>query len=238
MAMSLVAKLKKENLTSHAYLLIGSNQTEIRQGIDYLIESTAGLADDIVKIEKSDDQSKSEEIKVDAVRNFLHHLYLSPYGPVRVGIIERCERLNPSSANILLKVLEEPPQNVILILTSTNEKILATIKSRCRIYKSSSGLIPRQSSGQAFSYASILAVNLAEAFKSIEMIVKTDEAGDFLNEFLAETSSKMIQNIDPRMEELAENIITAQKRIKSNVNPRLVLENLVLKARQTKLVKS
>jgi len=231
MAMSLVAKLEKENHSSHAYLLIGSNQTEIRQGIDYLIKSAGGLADDIVKIEESDDQSKSEEIKVDAVRHFLHHLCLSPYGPVRIGIIERCERLNPSSANILLKVLEEPPQNVILILTSTNEKILATIKSRCRIYKAS-GLIPRQLSGQAFSYANILSANLAEAFKSIEMIVKTDQAGDFLNEFLAETSSKMIQNIDPKMEELAENIMTAQRRIKANVNPRLVLENLIIKARQ------
>src|SRR3989344_2572054 len=231
MAMSLVAKLEKENHSSHAYLLIGSNQTEIRQGIDYLIKSAGGLADDIVKIEESDDQSKSEEIKVDAVRHFLHHLCLSPYGPVRIGIIERCERLNPSSANILLKVLEEPPQNVILILTSTNEKILATIKSRCRIYKAS-GLIPRQLSGQAFSYANILSANLAEAFKSIEMIVKTDQAGDFLNEFLAETSSKMIQNIDPKMEELAEHIITAQRRIKANVNPRLVLENLIIKARQ------
>ncbi|HLC43838.1 MAG TPA: hypothetical protein VJK08_01775 [Patescibacteria group bacterium] len=229
--MSLVAKLEKENHSSHAYLLIGSNQTEIRQGIDYLIKSAGGLADDIVKIEESDDQSKSEEIKVDAVRHFLHHLCLSPYGPVRIGIIERCERLNPSSANILLKVLEEPPQNVILILTSTNEKILATIKSRCRIYKAS-GLIPRQLSGQAFSYANILSANLAEAFKSIEMIVKTDQAGDFLNEFLAETSSKMIQNIDPKMEELAENIMTAQRRIKANVNPRLVLENLIIKARQ------
>ena len=231
MAMSLVAKLEKENHSSHAYLLIGSNQTEIRQGIDYLIKSAGGLADDIVKIEESDDQSKSEEIKVDAVRHFLHHLCLSPYGPVRIGIIERCERLNPSSANILLKVLEEPPQNVILILTSTNEKILATIKSRCRIYKAS-GLIPRQLSGQAFSYANILSANLAEAFKSIEMIVKTDQTCDFLNEFLTETSSKMIQNIDPKMEELAEHIITAQKRIKSNVNPRLVLENLIIKARQ------
>ena len=231
MAMSLVAKLEKENHSSHAYLLIGSNQTEIRQGIDYLIKSAGGLADDIVKIEESDDQSKSEEIKVDAVRHFLHHLCLSPYGPVRIGIIERCERLNPSSANILLKVLEEPPQNVILILTSTNEKILATIKSRCRIYKAS-GLIPRQLSGQAFSYANILSANLAEAFKSIEMIVKTDQTCDFLNEFLTETSSKMIQNIDPKMEELAENIMTAQRRIKANVNPRLVLENLIIKARQ------
>ncbi|MDO8443999.1 MAG: hypothetical protein Q7S80_00645, partial [bacterium] len=149
--------------------------------------------------------------------------------------IERCERLNPSSANILLKVLEEPPQNVILILTSSNEKILATIKSRCRIYKSSS---EEKAENHTFSYESVLTDNLAGAFKMIENTVKNNETEKFLDELLYNTRMEMIENIDPVMEKLAENIITAQKRIKSNVNPRLVLENLVLKARQTQLVKS
>ena len=50
----------------------------------------------------------------------------------KVIIIEEAEKMNASSANALLKTLEEPPQKVLIILT-TNEigQLLPTIKSRC-----------------------------------------------------------------------------------------------------------
>lgn len=229
MAMSLVAKLEKENQSSHAYLLIGNDQVEIEEAINYIISTASGLDSDVVRIEENTDQSKSDEIKIDAVRDFLHLLNLSSFGPVRVGIIERCERLNQSSANILLKVLEEPPKNVILILTATNENVIATIKSRCRVYKSSNGEKPDR---HTFSYENVLTANLAETFKTIENIVKNDETAKFLDEILVVTEDKMITNLDPAMEGLAGSIIEARRRIRGNANPRLVLENLVLKARR------
>ncbi len=229
MAMSLVTKLEKEKSRSHAYLLIGGNQVEIETAIEYIIRAAGGLGSDTVRM-ANDEVNKSGEIKVEAVRNFLHQINLSAYGPVRIGIIEKCERLNPSSANVLLKILEEPPANVILILTATNENILPTIKSRCRIYKSGS-----EDKVHTFSYETVLTDNLAGAFKTIEKIVKTEETDNFLAEILAETEQKMVRNLDPEMEKLAGDIIEARKRIKSNVNARLVLENLTLKARKAQL---
>ena len=232
MAMSLVAKLKKERSKSHAYLLVGSNQDEIKLAIEYIIQSAGGLSEDIVKIidEKTD---KSSEIKVEGVRNFLHGLYLSAYGTVRIGIIEGCERLNTSSANILLKILEEPPENVILILTAANENILMTVKSRCRVYKTDR---QQENEDHTFSYENILTDNLAEAFKTVENIVKSGETDTFLAEILAEAEQKMVKNLDLEMEKLAGSIVSARRKIKSNVNPRLVLENLIIRARKSKLV--
>ncbi len=232
MAMSLVAKLKKERSKSHAYLLAGSNQDEIKSAIEYIVQSAGGLSEDIVKIidEKTD---KSSEIKVEAVRNFLHGLYLSAYGPVRIGIIEGCERLNTSSANILLKILEEPPENVILILTAANENILMTVKSRCRVYKTDS---QQENEDHTFSYENIMTDNLAGAFKTVENIVKSGETDTFLAGILAKAEQKMVKNLDPEMEKLAGSIISARRKIKSNVNPRLVLENLIIRARKSKLV--
>ncbi|MDD3392054.1 MAG: hypothetical protein PHE54_00680 [Bacilli bacterium] len=54
----------------------------------------------------------------------------------RVYIINQADRFNASSANTILKFLEEPEKNIIAILITENtEKVLETIKSRCQIVK-------------------------------------------------------------------------------------------------------
>ena len=49
-------------------------------------------------------------------------------------IIDRADQLNPSAANALLKTLEEPPEDLVLILLQESSRpILPTIRSRCRV---------------------------------------------------------------------------------------------------------
>jgi DNA polymerase-3 subunit delta' len=51
----------------------------------------------------------------------------------KAAIIDDADRLNPAAANALLKTLEEPPGNAILILLTSNiEGILPTVLSRCQ----------------------------------------------------------------------------------------------------------
>lgn len=58
----------------------------------------------------------------------------SIYGNKRVYIIKEAEKLNLSSANTLLKFLEEPEEYLIAILLTTNRyKMIKTILSRCQI---------------------------------------------------------------------------------------------------------
>jgi hypothetical protein len=54
----------------------------------------------------------------------------------RVFIIDEADLLNPTSQNALLKFLEEPPERVVIILvTASEERLLATIRSRAqRVY--------------------------------------------------------------------------------------------------------
>lgn len=55
-------------------------------------------------------------------------------GKRRVYIIKNAEKLNPSSANTILKFLEEPEEGVIaILLTSNRYQILDTILSRCQV---------------------------------------------------------------------------------------------------------
>jgi len=77
------------------------------------------------------------EIKIAEIRRLQSKVYLKPYeAQCRVVIINDAQNLNEESSNALLKVLEEPPQHSILILISTSaDRVLPTIASRCQIVK-------------------------------------------------------------------------------------------------------
>ncbi|SSY80403.1 DNA polymerase III subunit delta' [Alysiella crassa] len=74
------------------------------------------------------------QIKIDAVRAILEPLTQSSLrGGRRVVLINPAEMLNTQAANALLKILEEPPEAVVFLLVAHNrDRVLPTIKSRCR----------------------------------------------------------------------------------------------------------
>jgi DNA polymerase-3 subunit delta' len=57
-------------------------------------------------------------------------------GRKKVFIISEAEKMRVEAANALLKLLEEPPDNLMLVLTTSNvHKILPTIRSRCQLLR-------------------------------------------------------------------------------------------------------
>jgi DNA polymerase-3 subunit delta' len=77
------------------------------------------------------------QLKVDQIRGLQHGLSLAPYdAKYRIAILLRFEEANQQAANALLKTLEEPPPQVILILTAESaDQLLPTIVSRCEIIR-------------------------------------------------------------------------------------------------------
>lgn len=75
------------------------------------------------------------EIAVDDVRKIEPFLRLTAAeGGWRVVILDEADYVNRSSANALLKILEEPPKRALLILVCENaSSLLPTIRSRCRL---------------------------------------------------------------------------------------------------------
>jgi DNA polymerase-3 subunit delta' len=73
-------------------------------------------------------------IPVATVREMRRDLYQkAPQAGKRVVLIEQMDRMLMTSADALLKLVEEPPaQTLIIITTSHAEKLLPTIISRCR----------------------------------------------------------------------------------------------------------
>lgn len=76
-----------------------------------------------------------EAIKIEVVRELQRELSLSPVeGRFRVVVLSHFERATRSAANALLKTLEEPAPQVVIILTVTDPGVLLpTIVSRCQV---------------------------------------------------------------------------------------------------------
>ena len=74
------------------------------------------------------------EIAVDDVRGLGDFMHMTPaMGKHRVAIVDAADEMNRNSANAVLKVLEEPPPNaVLLIVAHAPGRLLPTIRSRCR----------------------------------------------------------------------------------------------------------
>lgn len=74
------------------------------------------------------------EIVVDDMRRLLSFFQLSAVeGGRRVAIIDAADDMNPNAANALLKLLEEPPRDALLLLVAHRPaRLLPTIRSRCR----------------------------------------------------------------------------------------------------------
>ncbi len=83
-----------------------------------------------------DDKTRKfrQVITVDEVRALRSFFALSlPDGGRRVVIVDAADDLNPSAANALLKLLEEPPVGAVFLLVShLPSRLLPTIRSRCR----------------------------------------------------------------------------------------------------------
>ena len=73
-------------------------------------------------------------IKIDQIRELQKQLSYRPFeAPKKACIIDGAERLNPAAGNALLKTLEEPPGNALIILISASHgELLPTIVSRCQ----------------------------------------------------------------------------------------------------------
>ncbi len=85
-------------------------------------------------------EEKSKQIKVDQIRSAVDFISkTSQQGGMKIVVIEPAEQMNINAANSLLKCLEEPAGDSLIILVShAPNRLLPTIRSRCQniiIYK-------------------------------------------------------------------------------------------------------
>jgi DNA polymerase-3 subunit gamma/tau len=100
---------------------------------DVLVKHTDSLLKNAFKLE---DDCMSETIPIAQVRKAAYWSRLSPSGKRKTLIIENADRMKDEARNSLLKLLEEPPETINIILSvRRRESLLQTILSRLRPYR-------------------------------------------------------------------------------------------------------
>lgn len=93
-------------------------------------KSEHGNHEDYIVVRKPEDR---ESIVKDQILQLIDRLSFKPYGSRYVVLIEDADLMNAASQNKLLKTLEEPQsQAVIILLSPTKDALLPTVLSRCR----------------------------------------------------------------------------------------------------------
>jgi DNA polymerase-3 subunit delta' len=74
-------------------------------------------------------------LRIEAARGLQHDLALAPSeGTHRVALLPEMELASAGAANSLLKTLEEPPRQAVLVLTTADPgAVLPTVRSRCQV---------------------------------------------------------------------------------------------------------
>jgi len=121
---------------------------------------------------------KGSLIRIEQIRDLVHTLSMKPYEAVfRTAIVSHAHAMTQEAGNALLKTLEEPPAQTLLILTASGRSdVLPTIVSRCQhmafrpISKESlTTLLVEQHGIDAGDAATLAAMSLGSIKKALAM---------------------------------------------------------------------
>lgn len=147
---NILKDIVKTNKVSHAYLFYGENGVGKKTIAKFFAKAIlcgkenapCGICLNCVKFETNNHPDfvmvgekdyVGQSFDVNCVRDLIKDCFLKPNEAFfKVFVLNCVDSLLLSSANALLKILEEPPQNVIFLLTANSQhNVLKTIWSRC-----------------------------------------------------------------------------------------------------------
>ena len=175
-----------------------------------------------------------KSIQIAQIRQLRHQLQLKPYSAkVKVALVSEADLLTLPAQHSLLKTLEEPPENSLIILTTqTKDSLLPTIISRCRLISLSEKpaavnqeiVVQQQEITQKIlSSGPGERILLAENYAGNQALAKefcTKQLLFWREQLREKKSLKTVQTI---------RLIQASLRfLKANANPKLVIANLLI----------
>ena len=123
-----------------------------------------------------DIQEEKKNIDIGQIRNLILTLNKSSFNTKpRFVLIDNIELLNINAVNALLKILEEPNDNINFILINNNKRILPTLKSRCLNFKI------RLTSKQSIEIANKILDNNYNEFLNEDLVNNYSTPGEILN---------------------------------------------------------
>jgi len=157
--LKIVARVLETRRLSHAYLFSGPDGIGKRLVAGAFAQAllcasgsaeSCGQCSSCVQVESGNHpdlhliRPLEGSIPIDRIRSLQQELTRKSFtGSYKVCIIDEAEKMNTASQNSLLKTLEEPtPDTVIILVTSQPYRLLATVRSRCQQFAFSPLTLP------------------------------------------------------------------------------------------------
>jgi DNA polymerase III gamma/tau subunit len=117
-------------------VISSSKEQRVTFASDFCFKKGIGRFDITIIEKDTTAKDAKQSIGIEDVKLMQKKIVLKPIrSPQKAVIIEDAHLLTTEAQNALLKVLEEPPANTILILgANTKESLLPTILSRCQLF--------------------------------------------------------------------------------------------------------
>lgn len=201
---------------------------------------------------------KSEVVNVDEIRKICSDAYIKPNeANTKVYIIPNADKMQQQAQNAFLKVLEEPPQNILFILCCTSaQQLLGTIRSRVVVYNLSLPEASDEETKKAIEKAQEIAAAIPKS-KGYELLKATGALTDrgfakqvmdqllvivnlaiksrLVNSDCTTDAEILRDNIDiQNLIKITDIIDTAKKRLNSNINMNLFMSWLCAELRRQK----
>ncbi len=197
----------------------------------------------------SEQDKKTNSIGIEAIRRMQQQLHLKPLsGTTKAILIEDAENLTLEAQQALLKILEEPPEHALFILSvSDSNLLLETIRSRCfitRLDENQSGTVEKDLQPYTEMLSTILSISIGDRFKIAQDASKTkDNATQWLEGMILAVRKELLHRIVNPTKKINDSdnnsIATYQKMLISlqktyitvqttNVSQRLALDTLLI----------
>jgi len=165
---------------------------------------------------------EDEKIGIAQIKQLIKHLSTKPFGTTaKSAVILDGNNISPDAQNTLLKILEEPPgESVILIGVDSETKLLPTVLSRCQVVYQVSSI---KYQAKEFDLEQILNASIEERFEIVE---KASDKERLLNNLTESYRAKVLKGEGAG--EFLEELLRAQIWKESNVNVRTILEYIML----------
>lgn len=211
--------------------LISGNKDKVKEKILNIVTTR--------KVDKFDTQilEFEKQMGIPDVRLIQKSIYLKPFkSEEKAVVLFSFEGLTVEAQNALLKILEEPPENTIIIIgTSVLDDILPTIISRCIVISEENETNSNENKKNAEKIISIKSSAIGDRLKLAQDLSKEKgSALEFLESSIYGLNDILLNDVknDKKTGEIKKNLETLQEYYNSikntNVNLRLALENLFL----------
>ena len=235
-------------IMARSYLILGGNFSEREAACQKLYLRFKSKKARLIHDPDLAQLTGETSIGIEQVRQLEGNLSLKPHSfPPKIGLITQAERLTIEAQNALLKILEEPIGDSILILTAPRkENLLPTVISRCQLInlpeKAAIELSQKEIKELIQALEKILKSSPGKRIQLTDQIKTKDEALSFCQNQLVLWREILLKGVrqakrsqDPlsqlstqAMMNVLRQIRQALRYLKANVNPRLVLDNLLL----------